>query len=55
MVGLHLLVLNGWVLPDIGVIMLNPEALSGSLAASGIGLHVSRSVNSNAFNNRRYF
>ena len=45
----------GWVLPDIGVIMLNPEALSGSLAASGIGLNVSRSVNSNAFNNRRLF
>jgi hypothetical protein len=45
----------GWVLPDIGIIMLNPEALSGSLAASGIGLNVSRSINSNAFNNRRLF
>jgi hypothetical protein len=45
----------GWVLPDIGVILLNPEALSGSLAAHGIGLPVSRSINSNAYNNRRLF
>lgn len=39
----------GWLLPDIGVIMLNPTALSGSVAAGGIGLNVAR--NSNARDN----
>jgi len=41
----------GWVLPDIGVILLNPDALSGSLAAHGIGLPVSRSINAPGNNN----
>jgi hypothetical protein len=35
----------GWLLPDIGTIMLNPEALSGSLAAGGVGLNVLRNSN----------
>ena len=41
----------GWVLPDIGVILLNPLALSGSLASGGIGLPVSRSLNIPGNNN----
>lgn len=45
----------GWFLPDIGTLILNPLALSGSLAAGGIGLIVSRSFNANAFNNRILF
>lgn len=35
----------GWLLPDIGTIMLNPDALSGSLAAGGVGLNVLRNGN----------
>jgi hypothetical protein len=45
----------GWLLPDIGVILLNPNALSGSIASGGIGLHVSRSINSLGNNNPRLF
>jgi hypothetical protein len=45
----------GWLLPDIGTIILNPVALSGSLAAGGIGLNVSRSLNAPGLNNRRIF
>jgi hypothetical protein len=45
----------GWLLPDIGTILLNPIALSGSLAAGGIGLVVSRSSNSDGDNNGRLF
>lgn len=47
----------GWVLPDIGVIMLNPEALSASFgsAGGGIGLNVSRSLNAPGNNNARLF
>jgi len=45
----------GWLLPDIGTIILNPVALSGSSAAGGAGLHVSRSINAPGLNNRRIF
>jgi hypothetical protein len=45
----------GWLLPDIGTILLNPSALSGSLASGGIGLIVSRSSNSDGDNNGRLF
>ena len=45
----------GWLLPDIGTIMLNPLALSGSLAAGGIGLNVLRSSNTNDNNPARLF
>ena len=45
----------GWLLPDIGVILLNPVALTGSVAAGGIGLNVSRSNNSDGLNNRRIY
>jgi hypothetical protein len=45
----------GWLLPDIGTILLNPIALSGSLAAGGIGLNVSRSFDSPGDNNVRLF
>jgi hypothetical protein len=45
----------GWLLPDIGTILLNPVALSGSLAAGGIGLNVSRSFDAPGNNNQRLF
>jgi hypothetical protein len=45
----------GWLLPDIGTILLNPVALSGSLASGGIGLAVSRSSNSDGGNNEKLF
>jgi len=45
----------GWVLPDIGVILLNPDALSGSIASGGVGLNVSRSLNAPGDNNGRLF
>ena len=45
----------GWLLPDIGTILLNPVALSGSLAAGGIGLNVSRSFDAPGNNNARLF
>lgn len=45
----------GWFLPDIGTILLNAQALSGSAVGGGIGLHVSRSNNSDGLNNRRLF
>ena len=45
----------GWFLPDIGTILLNPLALSGSLAAGGIGLHASRSNNTDGANDARLF
>jgi len=45
----------GWLLPDIGTILLNPVALSGSLAAGGIGLIVSRSYDAPGDNNGRLF
>lgn len=35
----------GWLLPDIGTIMLNPVALSGSIVAGGVGLNVLRNSN----------
>lgn len=40
----------GWLLPDIGTILLNTTALSSS-----IGLPVSRSSNSEGYNNRKLF
>ena len=45
----------GWFLPDIGTLILNPIALSGSLVAGGIGLNVSRSNNSDGLNIQRLF
>ena len=45
----------GWLLPDIGTILLNPVALSGSQTAGGIGLAVSRSFNSSGNNNATLF
>jgi hypothetical protein len=45
----------GWLLPDIGTILLNPVALTGSLAAGGIGLIVSRSYDAPGDNNGRLF
>ena len=45
----------GWLLPDIGTILLNPTALTGSLAAGGVGLMVSRSYDAPGNNNARLF
>jgi hypothetical protein len=45
----------GWLLPDIGTIILNPTALTSSLAAGGVGLAVSRSFDSAGNNNARLF
>ena len=45
----------GWLLPDIGTILLNPNALSGSLVAGGVGLAVSRSYDAPGNNNARLF
>ena len=45
----------GLFLPDIGTILLNPVALSGSLSAGGIGLNVSRSFDAPGNNNARLF
>jgi hypothetical protein len=45
----------GWFLPDIGTIILNPAALSGSLAGGGIGLNVSRSNGTDGLNIQRLF
>jgi hypothetical protein len=45
----------GWLLPDIGTILLNPTALTGSLTAGGVGLAVSRSYDAPGNNNARLF
>ena len=45
----------GWLLPDIGTILLNPNALSGSLTAGGVGLNVSRSLDAPGNNNATLF
>ncbi len=45
----------GWFLPDIGTILLNPLALSASLAEGGVRLNVSRSYNSDGLNNQKMF
>jgi hypothetical protein len=45
----------GWLLPDIGTILLNPFALSGSIAAGGIGLNYSVVSNSSGNNNQRLY
>jgi hypothetical protein len=45
----------GWLLPDIATILLNPTALTGSLAAGGIGLNVNRSSNTTGNNNQKLF
>ena len=42
----------GWLLPDIGVILLNPAALGGSTTGGGIGLNSYKTTNSNGNNNR---
>jgi hypothetical protein len=45
----------GWLLPDIGTILLNSTALSASSAGGGIGLAVSRSFDSPGNNNARLY
>jgi hypothetical protein len=45
----------GWLLPDIGTILLNPAALSGSLASGGIGLNYSVVSNSAGNNNQKLY
>ena len=45
----------GWLLPDIGTILLNPLALSGSQAAGGIGLNYSTASNTSGGNNQKLY
>jgi hypothetical protein len=45
----------GWLLPDIGTILLNPAALSGSLASGGIGLNYSTVSNAAGSNNQKLY
>ena len=45
----------GWLLPDIGTILLNPAALSGSIASGGIGLNYSVVSNSTGSNNQKLY
>jgi hypothetical protein len=45
----------GWLLPDIGTILLNPFALSGSLASGGIGLNYSVVSNADGDNNGKLY
>ena len=45
----------GWLLPDIGTILLNPLALGGAVIAGGIGLSSNKTNNSNGNNNGLLF
>ena len=45
----------GWFLPDTGLILLNAMALSGSAAAGGIGLSVTRANTNNLTNNQNLY
>ena len=45
----------GWLLPDIGTILLNPLALGSVLAGGGIGLSSNKTNNSDGSNNGRLF
>lgn len=45
----------GWFLPDIGTLILNIAALSGSVANGGILMNVSRSNNSDGGNNKAFY
>jgi hypothetical protein len=45
----------GWFLPDTGLILLNAMALSGSAAAGGIGLSVTRANSSNLTNLENFY
>jgi len=45
----------GWMLPDIGILLLNSKALEGSGADGGIGLAVTRSNGSNGGTNTSTF
>jgi hypothetical protein len=45
----------GWLLPDIGTILLNPLALGSLVAGGGIGLSSNKTNNSDGSNNGRLF
>jgi hypothetical protein len=45
----------GKILPDVGLIVLNPAALDGTIAQGGISLGTSRTANTNDLNNRTIY
>jgi len=45
----------GLFLPDIATFLINPQALTGSLATGGIGLNVNRASNTNGQNPRKIY
>ena len=45
----------GWFLPDIGTILLNPLALTASLANGGLTFNTNRSYNSDGLNRGRLY
>ena len=45
----------GWMLPDIGVLLLNSKALEGSAADGGIGLTITRANTTNGTTNTAIF
>jgi len=45
----------GWMLPDIGILLLNSKALEGSAADGGIGLNITRANTTNGATNTSTF
>ena len=41
----------GWMLPDVGIMLLNTKALEGSVADGGLGLSITRTTSSNGGTN----
>lgn len=45
----------GWFLPDVGVILINPEALEAAFVDGGIGFNTVRGMNLDSENNKAFF